>query len=522
MASSSSHQFTGGGSGDGNDRNIDVNDPTVIEAAVNSITGNNGGGRKRKGEEMNNTKVKEQRIVNVYQHNDKSKTFKVILEKKLEEGSPDSLNIDPLLIGRKIHRIFEGINNIKKTGRNKLTIELNSAKHANDMALSSYFSENNMECYIPSQFTMRYGVIKNIDTAISEEEIVQEIKSKFKVINARRLNTRRKIEGVATFVPNRCVVLTFESQILPDRVFLYNNSLPVDFYILPVKMCHKCIRFGHTMKQCKSTKHRCNKCAGDHAAAACEVELDNLCCLHCKQNHMASDSTRCMEWTRQKNIKISMARENKSYQEIAKEFKNNSYVNYKNSYANIVANNVSNTNDQKGHYRDIPGTSPGIKTKAVGNNNNSFVLPDEIPLPSQEIEIEDCVEENDEVWANSYVQKNKRYGPQHQPKPIFKHKPINYQSEFFVPLTRRINKQSNQMVQDNITTQLETLISEVITKAIRHNQSPNYSAISNIIKSLLSSLIPSTNQSQIKQPGNNFNEPRNNEPSVSATNVSIE
>lgn len=110
------------------------------------------------------------------------------------------------------------------------------------------------------------GVVRDVPTDWSLEDLVAGIKTPRncgEVFRTRRLNFKNKKEDTVTCSPLSTVVMTFFGQILPEKVFCYNASLPVSVYILPTIQCRNCLRFGHIRSQCRS-KPRCYRCAEPH------------------------------------------------------------------------------------------------------------------------------------------------------------------------------------------------------------------------------------------------------------------
>jgi hypothetical protein len=163
---------------------------------------------------------------------------------------------------------------------------------------------------IPKFHITRNGIVRNMPTEWSMEELVNAIEcpDNIQVIKARRLNRKFSKDGVMEWIPTRTVVLTFQGQKLPERVFCFHTSLPVSIYQLPTIQCNACCRFGHIQTQCRS-KPRCYRCAQPHAGETCSVPSEKASCLFCSGPHFVS-SPSCPEHARQKQIKSVMSEEN--------------------------------------------------------------------------------------------------------------------------------------------------------------------------------------------------------------------
>ncbi|XP_063892284.1 uncharacterized protein LOC135117294 [Helicoverpa armigera] len=204
---------------------------------------------------------------------------------------------------------------IKRIGRNKISVEFESHEDANIFIESPAIKLKGFVSTIPTFNITRMGVVKGVPTDWSELEVIDNLKSPHaKMLKVRRLNRRVVNEGKSEWVPTSSVVVTFDGQVLPDRVFCFYNSLPVETYNYPTVQCYACCKYGHTRPNCRS-KPRCFRCGGDHLGDGCSVEDPK--CLYCSGSHPAN-SRHCPEFIRQKNIKASMAKDNISYSEAAR------------------------------------------------------------------------------------------------------------------------------------------------------------------------------------------------------------
>lgn len=256
-------------------------------------------------------------------YNDFDKPPYIIHVTKLSESdSQDSLKIlkfAQLLHKNQVSGIVQG--GIKSIGRNKASIEFQSAEAANNFKNSNILKHNSFTANIPRFQITRMGVVKQVPTEWTLEELVLSLKcpnESVRVIKARRLNKRSQKEGKNQWVPSTTVVLTFLGQSLPERVFCYYTSLLVSMYELPVIQCRNCCRFGHVAKQCRSNA-RCYKCSQRHRGDSCPVEESSSTCLLCSGNHMAT-YTSCPEHNRQKSIKLVMSQEHVSYSDASARF----------------------------------------------------------------------------------------------------------------------------------------------------------------------------------------------------------
>lgn len=199
-------------------------------------------------------------------------------------------NIHPMVLGKMIWQLHKDITSnivhISSSGRNRIKIETKTHASANSLINLDVFKQKNLHCYIPSFFINKMGVIRNVSTDLSEEEILENISSSTRVKNIRRLTKRVVEEGGYTknFPLGTCIV-TFDSQSLPEFVNIYGMRCKVDPYVAPVKQCFNCLRFNHLKDQCRG-KSKCVNCSQEHPSENCSNAAK---CLHCAGNHRAND-----------------------------------------------------------------------------------------------------------------------------------------------------------------------------------------------------------------------------------------
>lgn len=224
------------------------------------------------------------------------------------------LKFAQLIHQSKIPDVVDG--SIKALGRNRACLEFISAAAANAFKTHDFLDTYKFAADIPKFHVSRMGVVRDIPTDWTLQELVEGIRTPSncgEVIRARRLNMKSKKEDTVTWIPSTTVVLTFTGQSLPERVFCYETSLPVNTYQLPTIQCRNCCRFGHIRTQCRS-KPRCFRCGQEHSGDSCSVTEDLSTCILCRGAHRATD-VKCPEHARQKSIKIVMSQDNISYSE---------------------------------------------------------------------------------------------------------------------------------------------------------------------------------------------------------------
>lgn len=241
---------------------------------------------------------------------------------RIQSTQNDGTSLHPMTVGKllkqnKITNITNG--SIKRIGRNKIALSFNSHTSANDFLNNKILNENHLKAFIPSFTITRVGIVRGIPTEWTPDEIIENISTPIgcgAILKVRRLNYKVMVEGSPVWKPTQSVVIYFDGQILPKRIYICFNSLPVDLYIFPTIQCYNCCRYGHTKMQCRS-KPRCYRCGQEHNGESCKVDDDCIQCCLCSGSHIATNRI-CPEFKRQKDIKVYMAQNCVSYSEALK------------------------------------------------------------------------------------------------------------------------------------------------------------------------------------------------------------
>lgn len=247
-----------------------------------------------------------------------------IVHVSLKDGQTSGTVLHPVKFGMFLtNNNYSNIllGSVKRLGRNRVSVEFRSHQDANSFLISSALSQNGFIALIPQFNITRLGLVRDVPTEWTEEEVIQNIKVPDgcgPVIKARRMNRKVTSLGVTEWKPTQTVVLTFDGQVLPKRVYCFYSALSVERYMYPTVQCFNCCRFGHTRTVCRS-KPRCLKCSQDHPGDGCQVPTDAAVCVNCSGNHYANDRI-CPELGRQKGIKALMAEKSVSYVEASQVF----------------------------------------------------------------------------------------------------------------------------------------------------------------------------------------------------------
>ena len=144
-----------------------------------------------------------------------------------------------------------------------------------------------------SQQITHQVIIKNVDTAVTEEEMVEMLQRQelpFKAI--KRIHSREKKVPTTMF---RLILKTDEQKkkLLRDGIFLDQmhfrciQALEDSKESPKILQCFNCQQLGdHLSSACKKPQ-KCVLCAGPHRKGDCTKTKDEFCCANCLGNHAA-------------------------------------------------------------------------------------------------------------------------------------------------------------------------------------------------------------------------------------------
>ncbi|KAJ8722530.1 hypothetical protein PYW07_003710 [Mythimna separata] len=321
----------------------------------------------------------------------------VIHVQKIITSPDDGTTLHPITFGKFLkYNDFQNIINgsVKKIGRNKISLSFSSFLDANSFITHNSLEKHNFKAFIPTFNVTRMGLVRGVPAEWSPEEVIDNITVPIgcgPILKVRRLNFKTIVDGSTIWKPSQSIVVTFDGQILPKRVFMCYNALPVELYIFPTIQCFNCCRFGHTRIQCRS-KPRCYKCGQGHTGDSCDREQESTYCCLCSGVHFAINKS-CPEFCRQKLIKTYMAQSSVSYAEAAKVHPpvTKSYANAllsspSKNFANIPPVPSPNNTPAPSSYKKTVFLKPHSPPKSIQGYNkeahNAIIKDWNIPQPS--------------------------------------------------------------------------------------------------------------------------------------------
>lgn len=272
-------------------------DEEMSEGSVsgNEIGGMEVGGGKTEEWKMQKNKRKRKKSrqqIGKTQSDDESKTndstieeieeereFKVIV-KLIKEGESFG-KWNPVKLTKAINTLVGNVKCAKTLRDGSLLVLCKNIEQKNKALKLSKIEGEAVQGKVMENKTFVRGVITGIHTDVSIDEIKDNIEGG-KVVDAKRLKITRNGERCDSF----SVMLKFEEQILPKKVYIGFMSYDVRPYIPPPLRCFKCQRYGHVAAICKG-KQKCGRCAGDHEYGKCEVGAKLKCC-NCGGEHSSA------------------------------------------------------------------------------------------------------------------------------------------------------------------------------------------------------------------------------------------
>lgn len=237
------------------------------------------------------------------------------------EGS-EGTTLHPITFGRflKLNNI-KGIENgsLKRVGRNRISLAFTTYTDANNFLTHERLEQEKYKAFIPTFNVTRMGVVKGVPNDWSDDEVLTCISVPVgcgPVLKIRRIKRKVIANNSSQFINTGTIIITFDGQILPTKIYMCYTVLSVELYIYPTVQCYNCCRFGHVKNQCRSTP-RCFRCGQGHSGDTCHIEEDEYRCCLCKGAHEAI-SKKCLELNRQKAIKETMSKSCISYMEATK------------------------------------------------------------------------------------------------------------------------------------------------------------------------------------------------------------
>ena len=235
----------------------------------------------------------------------------------IESSKPDQplTKLSPFVIEKVLVSLAGSSKSVKKLNSGSLLVEVEKAKHAQNLLKLTRFFEIPSKCYPHTSLNTSKGKIRCPDLAgVTEEEIVANLASQ-NVTAARRITVFRDNVKRST----NTIVLTFNTSILPKWLKVRYLKVLVDMYIPNPLQCYACFKYGHHERSCKlyggDELCRCCGITGvTHDESRCTNEIK---CINCGEAH-PSTSRSCKIWKKEKEVVTIKYKEGLSFPEARK------------------------------------------------------------------------------------------------------------------------------------------------------------------------------------------------------------
>ncbi|XP_047038165.1 uncharacterized protein LOC124643288 [Helicoverpa zea] len=279
---------------------------------------------------------------------------------------------------------IKDINKVKYINKFRVRIEFSSNLSAFKLEQCKSFVDKGWRFQRAMEKNYSYGVIKDVDMDISDEEILKRIvcPNAVPLVSARRLNKRNRDKNTneGTWLKSEAIQLCFKGPSIPAYIYVDELRINVDPYIFPVTQCTRCWKFGHSMKTCTSNKIVCPKCGENHA----NCETISFKCVNCKGSHMALTKT-CPEFLKEKKIRDLMAEFNCTYRKALSIYVPPD-IPSETSKDDIIPNEYIKSPLPKSHYisPSYAGSTPTF-ADIVKINTKAVIHKEDLPSPATHV-----------------------------------------------------------------------------------------------------------------------------------------
>lgn len=224
----------------------------------------------------------------------------------------NSNGINPVKLTKALKKAVGDIESAKTLRNGNILIFCKNEKQQKALRSVKSMLGQTVSCIIYKRAWLK-GVISGIPIEVSTDTLKSNI-SGAKVTEAKRLKCVRNKEKVDSL----SVVLQFEEEKMPERVYIGYVSYLVRAYVPPPVRCFKCQKYGHVAAVCKGNQ-RCARCSGNHEYGKCGQGTKPRCC-NCGGEHSAGFGG-CMVHKNAVKIQNVRIHEGISYSEAVKKVK---------------------------------------------------------------------------------------------------------------------------------------------------------------------------------------------------------
>lgn len=214
---------------------------------------------------------------------------------------PKMVGMAKLLKSQNINDILK----IKYKSPYKMFIVLKYTEDANKVLNCQKFKELEFSCQRTDQLSIIYGIVRNIDLELEENELSEIFQSEADICAVKRL---KRLNEDGQWVNSEAIRIGFKGATLPTYIYGYGCRFKVESYMFPVTQCSGCWKYGHIKRFCPTQKILCPKCGKGHD----NCETKDFTCINCKGSHMALNKS-CPMYLKEKMIREIMSKDKCSY-----------------------------------------------------------------------------------------------------------------------------------------------------------------------------------------------------------------
>lgn len=219
-----------------------------------------------------------------------------------KEPLPKQLGMAKLLKDENVQEILK----VTYKSPHKGLIRFKTKETATAFMRSDLITKRQWVCQSTSEVSYTYGVIRDIDMNMEEEEMLNILESDIEIHSVKRLN-KRNDEG--NWVKSESIRICFMGPVLPQFVVAYGYRMKIESFIFPVTQCGKCWKYGHIKRFCPSNTIICPKCGKKHE----NCDTNKYKCVNCKGDHMSFVKSMCPAFHKEKTIRQYMSEHNCTY-----------------------------------------------------------------------------------------------------------------------------------------------------------------------------------------------------------------
>lgn len=250
--------------------------------------------------------------------------FKAIV--KLVQDGASFCDWNPIQLTKSISKEIGEVRSAKILRNGSLLIICKDGVQQGKAVRMNKINGKKVQCSLMTDRKLVRGVITGIPVNVTADDVKGNV-TNAKVSEVRRLKASRN--GIKS--DSLSVLITFDEERLPEKIFIGYMCYDVRPYVPPPLRCFKCQRFGHVASVCKG-KQTCGRCGGNHEYGKC-AEGTKLKCCNCGGEH-SSAYRGCEVSKRAAEVQRVKATQGISYAEAAKKVSGDAQVTRQNDTRN--------------------------------------------------------------------------------------------------------------------------------------------------------------------------------------------